>query len=72
MSDLTLDDAGLEDAGSYSCQLPGPGRELGNSTVTVHILNTTNTEHLQGLATLTTTNTLLLSVIICDIILTNL
>ena len=66
VSNLTLYKASLQDKGDYSCRLPGGLAALGNSTVaTVHILNTTLTEPVQGEAN-TVTSLPLLLLLLCD------
>ena len=66
VSNLTLYRASLQDKGDYSCRLPGPLAVLGNSTVaTLHILNTTLTEPVQGEAN-TVTSLPLLLLLLCD------
>ena len=69
VSNLTLFKASLQDKGDYSCRLPGSLGVLGNSTVaTVHILNTTLTEPVQGRAARPTPATTFLLLLLCDII----
>ena len=64
VSNLSLARARPEDGGEYTCLLAGALSVLGNTTVTVHILNTTNTEPVHGAASrlnLASSLTLLLS-----------
>ena len=72
VSNLTLYKASLQDKGDYSCRLPGALGVLGNSSVaTVHILNTTLTEPVQGAADTATPllHLPLLLLLLCDILL---
>ena len=48
ISNLTLYKAGPMDKGNYTCSLPHKLAMLGNHTVSVHILNKTMTEPVQG------------------------
>ena len=69
VSNLTLYKASLQDKGDYSCRLPGRLAVLGNTTAaTLHILNTTLTEPVQGAADTASPLPLLL-LLLCDILL---